>query len=203
MGDKFEQMTTKEMRVLDSAEASVIDKENKQIEPKSDALVDALSLLDHLEDQKNTLEQREILEEKSKLTEKAADVVANFTGSTMFIGLHIIIFGTWIYLNTHPGAFGTTPWDEFPFLFLTLAVSLEAIFLSSFILLSQNRQSHRDRQRDEIDFERDRLDLKVDTLAAKTIREATVRITNMEKQLTEISAKLDRNHGVAKKSQKR
>jgi uncharacterized membrane protein len=200
MPDKFEQMTRTEMKMLDSAEAKVIDRETAKVEPKSDALVDALSLLDHLEDQKNTLEQRELIEEKARFVERMADNIAQFTGSIVFIALHLLLFGTWILMNLKPLWFGIKPWDPFPFLFLTLAVSLEAIFLSSFILLAQSRQSIRDRTRDEIDFERDRLDLKVDTLAAKTIREATVRISNVEKQLTEISAKLDRH---AKGSQKK
>jgi uncharacterized membrane protein len=200
MIDKYEQMTRQEMVVLDNAERKIVNPALRREEPNTDALVDALELLDHLEDQKIKLEQREQIEEKSRLAERLSDGIANFSGSIIFVIIHILVFGSWILYNVKATELGMQAFDPFPFMFLTLAVSLEAIFLSSFILLSQNRQSSHDRARDEIDFERDRLDLKVDTLAAKTIREATLRIANIEKQLAGLHEKLD---ALGKKSSKR
>jgi len=195
--DAFEKMTRKEMRVLDSAERNVVDPEMKKTERaderQGDALVDALDLLDHLEDQKVRLEEREQVQERSRFSEAIADFIARFSGSIWFVIVHILWFSFWIVLNAHPELFGvSSSFDPFPFLFLTLTVSLEAIFLSTFILISQNRQATHDRRRDEIDFERDRLDLKVDTLAAKTIREATVKISKIEEQLDRIEKKLEK-----------
>src|SRR3989304_3637665 len=54
-----------------------------------------------------------------------------------FAYVHIVWFGVWILLNT--GWFGIPPFDPFPYGLLTMLVSLEAIFLSTFVLISQNR----------------------------------------------------------------
>jgi uncharacterized membrane protein len=65
-----------------------------------------------------------------------------------FVYLHILWFTAWILLNVTILRF-----DPFPFGLLTLIVSLEAIFLSTFVLLSQNREAARQDLRSEIDFE--------------------------------------------------
>jgi uncharacterized membrane protein len=174
--------------MLDAAETQELS--HRISDPSTDKLVDALKVLDRIEEQKAKLEARELVKEQSLLSERISDVIAEFTGSVKFIVIHIIAFSAWIVLNLLPQLFGIDAFDPFPFMFLTLAVSLEAIFLSTFILISQNRQSSRDRRRDEIDFERDRLDLKVDTLAAETIREATVRIRGIEHEMRELNKQL-------------
>jgi uncharacterized membrane protein len=65
--------------------------------------------------------------------ERIADVITAFCGNMLFVYVHIAIFAVWIASR----GFGS---DHYPFNFLTMAVSLEAIFLSTFILISQNRQ---------------------------------------------------------------
>lgn len=75
--------------------------------------------------------------------QKFADAIAVFTGSWTFLVLHAIWFFFWIYYNVEP----------FPFGLLTMIVSLEAIFLSTIILISQNRQSQRDRIQASADYE--------------------------------------------------
>jgi uncharacterized membrane protein len=55
----------------------------------------------------------------------------------VFVYVHILWFGGWILVNT--GSFGVKPFDPFPYGLLTMVVSLEAIFLSTFVLISQNR----------------------------------------------------------------
>jgi CRP/FNR family cyclic AMP-dependent transcriptional regulator len=85
---------------------------------------------------------------------KVADWISDFSGSLPFLFMHVALFFLWIVLNVAPlshtriGGF-----DPFPFGLLTMAVSLEAIVLSVFVLLSQNRQAERDRVRNDIEFE--------------------------------------------------
>jgi uncharacterized membrane protein len=69
--------------------------------------------------------------------ERIADAITAFSGSMSFVYLHVLWFGLWVLLNT--GWFGIHRFDPFPYSLLTMIVSLEAIFLSTFVLISQNR----------------------------------------------------------------
>jgi uncharacterized membrane protein len=69
--------------------------------------------------------------------ERMADAITAFSGSMSFLYLHALWFGLWVLLNT--GWFGIRLFDQFPYSLLTMIVSLEAIFLSTFVLISQNR----------------------------------------------------------------
>lgn len=91
-------------------------------------------------------------EDKRTPVQKSADWIAEFSGSIPFLFIHIVIFATWILLNVLHIP-GLPQFDPYPFGFLTLAVSLEAIFLSVFVLLSQNRQAAKDRVRADIEYE--------------------------------------------------
>lgn len=84
-------------------------------------------------------------------SERLADNLSAVFGSVEFILLNVLWFGGWIAWNTGmiPGA---VPFDPFPFGLLTTAVSLEAIFLSLFILVSQNRASKVEDVREEVDL---------------------------------------------------
>lgn len=88
--------------------------------------------------------------------QRVSDVVASVAASHAFTLAHLGWFGGWILLNTVASA-GWLPhrlaFDPFPFGLLTLIVSLEAIFLSIFVLVSQNRQSERDRIRTDLDYQ--------------------------------------------------
>src|SRR5882757_3930864 len=84
--------------------------------------------------------------------DKAADQVTAFAGSLNFVYLHSVWFGIWIVLNI--GLIGASvEFDRYPFGLLTMIVSLEAIFLSTFVMVSQNRQAMRTEVRSELDFE--------------------------------------------------
>jgi len=85
---------------------------------------------------------------KSSWIEHVSDRVSNLAGSPSFLVLHVIWFGTWILWNV--GAFPWRPFDPFPFGLLTMVVSLEAIFLSIFILMSQTRESRIGELREEV-----------------------------------------------------
>ena len=188
--DTYERLTQEEMTLLEKVD----DRNNVS----NKTFFEALDLLDHLEEQKEKLENREQIEQKGRFSEKIADTIAALSGNVFFVVIHLLWFGFWIYANTGHTVFGLSNFDPFPYGLLTMIVSLEAIFLSTFILISQNRQGAHDRSRDEIDFERDRLDLKVDTLAARTIREATIKIGRIEGELGKMNAKLDKIIGKKK-----
>ena len=79
-----------------------------------------------------------------------ADKVSAFCGSTRFLWVHVLWFAAWIGGNVGLGA---RAFDPYPFTFLTLVVSLEAIFLSSFILISQNRASRVSDRRNQLDLQ--------------------------------------------------
>lgn len=85
---------------------------------------------------------------------KVADWISEFSGSLPFLFIHCGIFAVWIVLNAGPLAHTRAGgWDPFPFGLLTMVVSLEAIILSVFVLLSQNRQVARERVRNDIEYE--------------------------------------------------
>ncbi len=94
----------------------------------------------------------EEIEDKRTVVEKAADWIAEFSGSIPFLGIHIVIFAIWIIWNIGWPP-GLSDFDPFPFGLLTMAVSLEAIILSVFVLLSQNRQVAKDRIRADIEYD--------------------------------------------------
>jgi len=93
----------------------------------------------------------EVVEDTRSKTMKVADWIADFSGSMPFLFLHVGIFFIWIILNVHVLPFGN--FDPFPFGLLTMVVSLEAIILSVFVLLSQNRQVERERVSSEIEYD--------------------------------------------------
>ena len=110
----------------------------------------------------------QIERESRSIGDRLADWVADFVGSWTFVIIHIVWFGGWIIFKV----------EEFPFGLLTMIVSLEAILLSTFIMMSQNRQSDRDRAQAAEDF--------------KTNIEAKHEIENLEKALSRIEVeKLD------------
>jgi CRP/FNR family transcriptional regulator, cyclic AMP receptor protein len=97
----------------------------------------------------------EEMEDKRTTVMKAADWIAEFSGSIAFLFIHCVLFFIWIVLNAGPlpGLLHFEKFDPFPFGLLTMAVSLEAIILSVFVLLSQNRQVARDRVRNDIEYD--------------------------------------------------
>jgi uncharacterized membrane protein len=97
-----------------------------------------------------TRNANEEAEAKQTVMQRVTDVIADFSGSLPFLGLHAAWFLVWIGINTIPGL---PAFDPFPFGLLTMCVSLEAIFLSVIVLLSQNRQSAKDRIRADVDYE--------------------------------------------------
>src|SRR3954471_2939225 len=101
---------------------------------------------------KHVRSERAIVRTLARAQDRTADRVTSFAGSLNFVYLHAAWFGVWIAINV--GIFGASlKFDEFPFGLLTMIVSLEAIFLSTFVMVSQNRQAARADIRSELDFE--------------------------------------------------
>ncbi len=93
-------------------------------------------------------------EDKRTTVMKVADWISEFSGSLPFLFIHVGIFFVWIVMTAGPlGRTRFGGFDPFPFGLLTMVVSLEAIILSVFVLLSQNRQVARDRVRNDIEYQ--------------------------------------------------
>ncbi len=89
-------------------------------------------------------------DKERSLQDRIADVITDFSGRTVFVYLHLIWFVAWILVNE--GYYGVQPFDPFPYGLLTMIVSLEAIFLSTFVLISQNRLSQEADRRADLDL---------------------------------------------------
>ncbi|WP_225112990.1 DUF1003 domain-containing protein [Bradyrhizobium sp. NBAIM32] len=107
--------------------------------------------------------------------DKVADAITAFTGSMIFVYLHLALFGFWIIANLHwiPGL---AAWDE-SFVMLAMIASVEAIFLSTFVLISQNRMTAAADKRAD-------LDLQISLLAEHEL-------TKVARLLTQVAERLD------------
>jgi uncharacterized membrane protein len=124
--------------------------------------------------------QRQVTEARTRQG-RIADAITTFSGSMAFVYIHAVWFGFWILLNIgvlhvpHVSEF-----DPFPFGLLTLIVSLEAIFLSTFVLISQNRLAQASERRAE-------LDLQVNLLAEQKATKVLEMLDEMTRQLDSMS----------------
>jgi len=122
------------------------------------------------------LEQAE--QNRRSLADRTADAITAFCGSMSFIWTHVVWFGAWICWNLIAGQ---REFDPFPFPLLTLVVSLEAIFLSTFILSSENRQGR-------LADRRNHLDLQINLLAEQ---ENTKMLTMLRRIAEHVGVPLD------------
>lgn len=97
-------------------------------------------------------ERNLVLKTIKRTEDVVADKVTTFAGSLNFVYIHGAWFGVWIALNAGLAGVGYE-FDEFPYGLLTMVVSLEAIFLATFVMVSQNRQAARSDIRSDLDFE--------------------------------------------------
>jgi len=91
----------------------------------------------------------EAIEERTTAWQRISDVIATVSASQWFVLLHVIWFGAWMVYNV----MAKEPPDPYPYGLLTMIVSLEAIFLSIFVLVSQNRAGEKDRIRADLDYQ--------------------------------------------------
>jgi uncharacterized membrane protein len=125
------------------------------------------------------LERRREEERRKSRQDRVADQVTRFTGSMLFVYLHLAFFGSWIVVNV-----GWTPLPRFDQSFVVLAMmaSVEAIFLSTFVLISQNRmQAQADKRAD--------LDLQVSLLSEHEITQLITLVTEIARRMDVDAAK--------------
>jgi uncharacterized membrane protein len=104
--------------------------------------------------------EQEFLEQRTT-TDRVGDAITGFAGTMKFVILHIIVLTGWFIVNSGVVSF-IRPFDPFPYVLMTMMVSLEGVLLATFILMKQNRMSRRADQRDH-------LNLQIDLLAEKEI----------------------------------
>jgi uncharacterized membrane protein len=96
---------------------------------------------------------------------RIADKITEFAGSMQFVYLHVLLFALWMLLIEE------SPWPT-----LTLIVSLEAIFLSTFVMIGQNRQSAFQQAKADHDFNEQELELKTNTELTRAIHTLTTEL---------------------------
>jgi len=119
------------------------------------------------------LKLEEAAREQRTRTDRIAEVIAGFCGSMTFVWVHVLWFGGWIAFNLMPG---TRHVDPFPFTFLTLVVSLEAIFLSTFILISQNHDTRVNEKRNHLDLQINLLSEQENTQMLTLLQQIAVKV---------------------------
>jgi uncharacterized membrane protein len=98
-------------------------------------------------------ERRERERRTAPLQARAADAITRFAGSMVFVYLHLVVFGVWIAINSGLVRLPGIPrWDE-SFVILGTSASVEAIFLSTFVLISQNRMAALADKRADLDLQ--------------------------------------------------
>jgi uncharacterized membrane protein len=96
---------------------------------------------------------------------RAADAITKFAGSMTFVYVHIVLFAVWMLM------FEKSPWPT-----LTLVVSLEAIFLSTFVMIGQNRQATYQQAKADHDFVESELELHKNTDLTRAVHQLTTEI---------------------------
>jgi uncharacterized membrane protein len=98
------------------------------------------------------LEVRRVHQRQKGAEERAVDAITRFAGSMRFVYVHAVLFGGWILINLGLMP-GVRPFDPFPFVMLAMFASVEAIFLSTFVLISQNRMAALADRRADLDLQ--------------------------------------------------
>lgn len=107
--------------------------------------------------------------------ERVADAIANFAGSLAFFVVHVVIVASWILINAGAIPF-IPPFDPFPFILLSATFSVEAIFLSTFVLMKQNRMSRQTDQRAQLDLQINLLAEREMTLVLQMLQSIATRL---------------------------
>jgi len=117
----------------------------------ADRLSPTLSMSSALRENIETLSAREkAASANAPLSQRIADRITSFTGSMTFVLIHLVLFGFWILANT-VGLPGVPKFDE-SLVVLAMEASVEAIFLSTFVLISQNRMAERQNRSADLDL---------------------------------------------------
>jgi uncharacterized membrane protein len=122
-----------------------------------------MSVLPHLPEHPVVTKLRAKRAENPQL--KVADAITAFAGSMPFVHVHIVLFAVWMLFLEE------SPWPT-----LTLAVSLEAIFLSTFVMIGQNRAAAFQQAKADHDFQEEELELKTNTQLTREIHQLTTEL---------------------------
>lgn len=116
------------------------------------AHITSAKIAERAAERRNTIRSfKEKVNQRRSFFDKVADFLTTFFGTVPFLGLNVVFFVFWVLWNT--GSIeGLTPIDPFPFGFLTMLVSLEAIFLAIIVLISQNREARIAELREEVEL---------------------------------------------------
>ena len=179
--------TTEETHVLECHREALL----RFLKSKPDAGIDLLAMLsrrlreaDQLLMGRATGNVNLAFESKLSFTQRAANWIADFSGSMPFLAINGLIFLAWIVINIELVP-GLAAFDPYPFGFLTMSVSLEAIFLSIVVLLAQNLNSAKERVRNDIEYE-------VNLQAERKVTELHRRLSQLHHDL---SRRLERLEG--------
>ncbi|HUS22519.1 MAG TPA: DUF1003 domain-containing protein [Aeromicrobium sp.] len=112
------------------------------------------------------------LERAEDVQLRIADAITHFAGSMAFVYVHMAAFALWMLLAER------NPWPT-----LTLVVSLEAIFLSTFVMIGQNRQAELQKVKADHDFVEQELELKANTQLTREIESLVVEVKRLVEQL--------------------
>ena len=129
----------------------------------------------------------EDFENRRTLSDRIADTIGGFSGTAAFVAIHVVLFGGWIAWNS---VAGRAKFDPYPFLLLSVVVNLEAIFLSTFLLMKQNRMAKREDLRAHLDLQINLLSEREMTLVLQLLQRISTRLgvrlsTDEIEQLTE------------------
>lgn len=119
-------------------------------------------------------ERRDAEQSSATLEERLAQRITRFTGSMRFVYVHALLYGFWLVANSGLVP-GVEPWDP-TYVILAMIASVEAIFLSTFILISQNRMAAAADRRAE-------LDVQVSLLAEQEITKLVQLVSDMAKRM--------------------
>jgi len=125
------------------------------------------------------------VEERAQFTlaDSAADIIAEFGGSWKFIISAVLFFNLWVLINTW--LLADSAFDAYPYLLLSTAINMLAVLQAPIILMSQNRQSHKDRLRSEIDYQ---INLKNEL----ALNEIIQRLKTLEREYLRLAAEKQR-----------
>ena len=121
---------------------------------------------------------REELAAEARWHETLADRVVGAIGRPQFLGIHLLWFVAWVVLNTGV-VMAVRRFDAYPFGLLAIILAMETIFITGFVLISQNRQSARDGKQAELDYE-------VNVLTYRKMREIEAVLQAMSQRLEEL-----------------
>jgi CRP/FNR family cyclic AMP-dependent transcriptional regulator len=156
---------------------------------KPDASINLLAMIsrrlreaDHLLMGHPTGNVNTAFESNLSLPQRIANGIADFSGSMPFLAINALIFLVWIVINVEliPGI---AAFDPYPFGFLTMSVSLEAIFLSIVVLLAQNLNSAKERVRNDIEYD---VNLKAERKVTELHRRIAQLHNDMGRRLTKL-----------------